>query len=129
VVSEVNRDRQFGEDIQQFNAGILQNKGGSKETSLHQKESRNSIPIEAIDRSEAKPKIPQFDLAEDIMAEQRKITAVRRKAPGKKIEHLKKEQDTKSVSGPARKSIPTSPEQEKVIAEIVAKDIERLFRG
>ena len=28
--------------------------------------------------------IPKFDLAEQIMAEQRKITAIKRKAPGKK---------------------------------------------
>ena len=30
--------------------------------------------------------IPRFDLAEDIMAEQRKFTSIKRKAPDKKVE-------------------------------------------
>ena len=72
---------------------------------------------EGAETLQEKPEIPSFDLAEEIMAEQRKITAIRRKAPGKKTE-----------AQPVDIEQPLS-EQEKIIAEIVARDIERLCRG
>ncbi len=79
-------------------------------------------PVVSINKKEEaetlqeKSEIPSFDLAEEIMAEQRKITAIRRKAPGKKTDNI--EQPTSALS-----------EQEKIIAEIVARDIERLCGG
>lgn len=60
--------------------------------------------------------IPKFDLAEQILAEQRKITAIRRKAPGKKPQ------------APDRQPQSILSEQEQIIAEIVARDIEKLYR-
>ena len=73
--------------------------------------------------------IPQFDLAEEILAEQRKITAIRRKAPG-----VHKEPELETVKAhpsgqAAEQSAATEPEQNRIIAEIVARDIERLCRG
>lgn len=73
--------------------------------------------------------IPQFNLAEEILAEQRKITAIRRKAPGvqkePKLEALKAQ-----PSGHAtERSAGTEPEQNSIITEIVARDIERLCRS
>lgn len=79
--------------------------------------------------------IPKFDLAEQIMAEQRKISAVRRKGPGKKTRA-----ETGGVedvlAGPpqraaGRDKLPVSLQQEtflepEVIAKIVVEDIERL---
>ncbi len=75
---------------------------------------------------EEKPmEIPRFDLAEEIMAEQRKITAIKRKRPEKKMEtearggvgsfHYALEPQRLTLSG-----------QEDIIAEIVARDIKRL---
>jgi hypothetical protein len=72
------------------------------------------------------PEIPTFDLAEEIMAEQRRLTAIRRKAPGQKNEAQRPELQAQPVDH--TKGQPLS-EQEKIIAEIVAKDIERLYRG
>jgi hypothetical protein len=46
-------------------------------------ERANDVPAEAADVEQKKSEIPKFDLAEEIMAEQRKITAIRRKAPPK----------------------------------------------
>ena len=43
----------------------------------------DDVPAEAADVEQKKGKIPKFDLAKEIMAEQRKITAIRRKAPSK----------------------------------------------
>jgi hypothetical protein len=72
--------------------------------------------------------IPTFDLAKQIMAEHRKITAVKRKGPGKKAKHLKKQHPVELI---ARKVVPGSivsgPQQ--IIADIVARDIENLCVG
>jgi hypothetical protein len=73
--------------------------------------------------------IPSFDLAEEIMAEQRKITAIRRKAPGKKTEVQRLKLETRIADHIIDQSKPLLSEQEKIIAEIVAKDIEKLCRG
>jgi hypothetical protein len=70
--------------------------------------------------------IPKFDLAEDIMAEQRRITAIKRKSPAKKIEVL----SPPSAVGPAGpQQWPKPQAQGQIIAEIVARDIEKFCRG
>jgi len=72
--------------------------------------------------------IPKFDLAEQIMAEQRKIAATKRKGPGKKAEPPRpprKAQSTASYAAPPR----ILSEQQQIIAEIVSRDIEKLFAG
>jgi hypothetical protein len=56
--------------------------------------------------------IPQFDLARQIMAEQRRVTAARRKRPG-----------PAAIPGPEPV---TGPSPGSVLAQIVARDIERL---
>lgn len=71
--------------------------------------------------------IPKFDLAEQIMAEQRKISAVRRKGPGKRVKKAKPpiaESSVRVVEEP-----PIHLEQDKIIAEIVARDINNLLKG
>lgn len=72
--------------------------------------------------------IPRFDLAEEIMAEQRKITAMRRKSPGetKAESHEKESLSTGYIIG---QPAPRWPEQEQIISEIVARDIEKLCKG
>ena len=62
------------------------------ETDTNKQNDTRDLPTEpagtAREASESRPsdgrsEIPKFDLAEQILAEQRKITAIRRKAPGK----------------------------------------------
>jgi len=73
--------------------------------------------------------IPKFDLAEQIMAEQRKVTAIRRKAPGKKTKTPDRKPRIQST-GYAFKSPPqVLSEKELIIAEIVARDIEKLYQA
>jgi hypothetical protein len=72
------------------------------------------------------PEIPKFDLAEDIMAEQRRITAIKRKSPAKKIEVVSSPSD---VGSAGLQQWPKPWAQEQIIAEIVARDIEKLCRG
>jgi hypothetical protein len=83
---------------------------------------------EEAETSEETPEIPSFDLAEEIMAEQRKITAIRRKAPGQKTEAQRLKPETQIDDHSIEQPKPLLSEQEKIIAEIVAKDIEKLCR-
>ena len=76
-----------------------------------------------------KGEIPKFDLAEDIMAEQRKVTAIKRKAPNKKNEFQSQEPEVESTSYTIEQPAPALSEQDKIITEIVARDIERLCQG
>ena len=72
--------------------------------------------------------IPRFDLAEEIMAEQRKVTAIKRKPPGKKTETQSKEDELESTGYVVKQLPETLSEQEQIIAEIVARDIQQFCR-
>lgn len=76
----------------------------------------NSEKIEQINE------IPKFDLAEKILAEQRKITAIRRKAPGQQHE-------AESTDYVTKWSRPVLSEQRQIITEIVERDIKTLRDG
>jgi len=120
--------------------------------------------------SDGRGEIPKFDLAEQILAEQRKITAIRRKAPGKaqrlpslappllsatadkgikrvqaqdgaagkkteprpsdgRGEPPAQEGEAESIGYTIKQPPLTLSEQGQIIAEIVARDIEKLRRG
>lgn len=66
--------------------------------------------------------IPSFDLADEIMAEQRKLTSSTRKSPSKKIEPLRPAGTF--INGPAENSESVNPQQEQIIRDIVRRDIE-----
>jgi len=85
------------------------------------------LPTEPAGAVRETSKIPKFDLAEQILAEQRKITAIRRKAPGQKPKVPDQQTQAKSIG--YTRPPPTLSEQEQIIAEIVARDIEKLYRG
>ena len=74
-------------------------------------------------------KIPKFDLAEQIMAEQRKITAIRRKAPGQKTKTPDQRPRIQSTDYAVKQPDSALSQKELIIAEIVARDIEKLYRG
>lgn len=74
-----------------------------------------------------KSEIPKFDLAEEIMAEQRRITAIKRKSPTQKIKAQDQKLQVKSVGHTIEQ--PKLSEQDEIITEIVARDIEKLCRG
>ena len=156
------------------------------ETDTNKQDDTDVLRAEDIqDASEPRPsdgrgEIPKFDLAEQILAEQRKITAIRRKAPGKpqrlpslappllsatadkgvtrvqaqdgvagkktesrpsdgRGEPPAREREVESIGytiNPARQKTGgvkppplTLSEQGQIIAEIVARDIEKLRRG
>ena len=88
--------------------------------------------MQGIDQDEsADPKdIPQFNLADDIMAEQRRLSAVRRKGPLME-ERRQKTEDRRpfSVVSFASSSQSYTSHWDPVLADIVARDIERLCKG
>ena len=87
------------------------------------------IQAEVINTEHRRSEIPRFNLAEKIMAEQRRITAVRRKGPGQTDEGQKQVQEVESVSDTKEQMSAELSEQEQIIVEIVARDVERLCRG
>ncbi len=85
-------------------------------------------PKSAKDRSNTKNagNIPQFDLAEEILAEQRKITALRRTAPTQKVETPNNYQQTKPTGFTIEQLQALLSQQQQIVADIVARDIEKL---
>ena len=73
--------------------------------------------------------IPKFDLAEQILAQQRSLACNKRKSPEKKIETFLPQSDTCPTGQAAFRPIPSFPQQDLIIIkEIVARDIDKLCR-
>ena len=86
-------------------------------------------PEKSASAQQERSEIPKFDLTEEIMAEQRKITAVRRQAPGERKEPRGQELKAKPAGPVGVQPTAVQSYEEKIIAEIVARDIERLRGG
>jgi hypothetical protein len=97
--------------------------------SVEMKEDTMRAPEGDAEVQQAESEIPRFDLAEKIMAEQRRITAIRRKAPGKQIERGTEKPADVPAGHIVGQPISTESYEDKIIADIVARDIERLCRG
>ena len=120
VVSEAESNKQTDADI-------LRARDIIPDSPKHNEVDSAPPPLRA---KQEEAKIPRFDLAEEIMAEQRKIAATKRKAPGKKTEAERLEPQAEPVGYTTiEPPTPASPEQNRIIAEIVARDIERMCRG
>ncbi len=144
-MSKVENNKQIDADILQCKADILRAhdvmpEGKEPKTQNTEQEPKSqtsreiTISSEAVEKStkdkrQGKIEIPRFDLAEDIMAEQRKITAIKRKAPDKKAEAQSQEPEAESIGYTIGQPTPALSEQGQIIAEIVARDIEKLCRG
>ncbi len=90
--------------------------------------------IRAGGNQTGRQEVPRFNLAEQIMAEQRKSSSVKRKAPSSKIAVEQQQvNDEKSVSLSEQEAIreekQISPVQQEIITRIVGQDIERLFNS
>ena len=82
---------------------------------------------EPEDTAQKEAGIPRFNLVDQIMSEQRKVASIKRKGPGKNKEanHTSKARLMDSIMKPPLILL----QQEKIIAEIVARDIQKLHRG
>jgi len=81
-----------------------------------------------MDTAQKEGEIPKFDLADHIMSEQRKTAAIKRKGPGRINKAINHKQDSRTT-GYYIKQQPMLSQQERIIAEIVARDIQNLCRG
>jgi len=73
--------------------------------------------------------IPTFDLGQQILAEQRKVAAVKRKGPGMRGAAPPRIPQAQPASGTDGRLGAELSERDRIIAEIVARDIGRLCRG
>jgi hypothetical protein len=108
------------------NFSVSKSKRARDSNNPGQEDSQDLLSAEAANTKDTEGQksgeVPKFDLAEDIMAEQRKVTASKRKAPGQR--------NQAKVIGYAIEQLASAPkEHEKIIAEIVAGDIEKLRKG
>lgn len=151
-MSDGEQKKPIDDDILQSKADILRARdiipGKPKPSATDQPDKKQTPPPQEIEHKDAEsgpeevqnedtavaesaeqePEIPQFDLAQDILAEQRKAAAVRRKGPAGQAKAEGKgpqaRLDAHVVEPP-----PPEPEADRIITEIVARDIERLGRG
>lgn len=121
----------MGKDKSVKNSSAKKRKQSSKKRvsrPVAKKSSLNEPSTRREDAMQETNEMPKFDLAEQIMAEHRKSTSVRRKGPAKKAKLLKKQHPAELI---ARNIMPgpivNGPEE--IIAEIVARDIENLCMG
>jgi hypothetical protein len=89
----------------------------------------NSEKTKKLAKDRSNGNIPNFDLADDIMAKHREITAVKRKAPAKKIEAPGIKQQAGPTATAIEQTTPSLLIQQKIVADIVARDIEKLCCG
>ena len=73
--------------------------------------------------------LPRYDLAENILAEQRRVASRRRRAPSHAVEAPTVRGELRTAE-PSILELPSEdlPELQRIVAEIVARDIERLCR-
>ena len=81
---------------------------------------------ELTSASQNASEVPKFDLKEEILAEQRKTSSIKRKAPGAKFKIPDYERKVELIAFRKERAKPDKYEQESIVAEIVARDIEKL---
>ena len=140
AVIKTDNNKQIDTDILQSKADILRASDiipSSKKKTFQELKSQQTtrstgFPVDGTKKSaetaQKQAEIPKFDLAEEIMAEQRQITAIRRKGPGEKNEVQSRIDEVKSIGYAIKQPTQESSQQEQIIAEIVARDIEKLCR-
>jgi hypothetical protein len=124
-----NSAEYLGEDSLVSDMKGIQDLNGPEQENSQDRLSIKAANAKDITKGQTVSEVPKFDLAEDIMAEQRKVTAARRKAPGRRKQPTPIRNQAK-VLGYVLEQLSSAPkEQEKIIAEIVAVDIEKLRKG
>jgi hypothetical protein len=83
-------------------------------------------PTPPPSQNETQSRIPQFDLASDIMAEQRRLIAAKRKGPGKKTE-TEVIRPRVAAARAVEQPLLHDNEQDELLREIVKRDIEKLL--
>lgn len=120
-MSEEEKDKQINADRPESEKDVLRAHDIIPGTAKDSKDLSGEKPLPQI-----KSEVPKFDLAENIMAEQRKATAGRRKAPGVKVAPQNQKRKVLSTAYNIEDRRVSLSEEDRIIAEIVARDIARL---
>jgi hypothetical protein len=91
-------------------------------------ETENMLSSNNEELARQKVEIPQFDLAGQILSEQRKIASIKRQKPSKKNKKAIFRPKTLSTDSTFKPPAIIS-QQGKIIAEIVARDIQKLRKS
>ena len=86
------------------------------------------IPSVPGQQPQGRPDIPEFDLADQILSNHRKLSSVRRKAPGTKSPPSAEQVEQATPAPIAAQPSRDLAEQDRIISRIVAEDIARLCR-
>ena len=124
--------RGFGRDVPPGN-------GRTRPDVLRIKDIIPGVPGAGANKGVNQVDIPRFDLAQDIMAEHRRLTAIRRKGPDGNAAvssiqpqistDLPSLLDTRYSQSSIEHRVSRIVDWDPIIADIVAKDIERLCSG
>ncbi len=89
------------------------------------------ISDEVLPATGGREDIPTLDLGEKILAEQRRTTARTRRAPGAAapVSNDFEDETPSVVAGPVEAASDDVAQLQQIVAEIVARDIERLCQG
>ena len=138
-VKETQRKERRGELSHSVSGEERRALADTKAFSIEAGDTRSGSPLTLDKTPENKEKqdkgksdIPRFDLADDLMAAHRKAAAGRRRAPSEKTKQPPQVQ--KQPQPAEAKNIEKPPdsqqaEEDRIIAQIVAADIEKLYRG
>jgi len=118
IVPPYNTQRHPEQPLKQTDSSLNTNQ-------IHQQETGATESSDVVKKVN---EIPKFDLAEQIMAEQRKITSIRRKAPGRKPKAPEGQPQIQPIASASKQQVCALPEKDMIISEIVARDIEKLYR-
>jgi len=122
-MSKVDNNKRDDDDVLRAGDIIPPYKVQPAQTSASQAEQR------ATGRLAAEREIPRFNLAEEIMAEQRKVAAVKRKAPSRNgVIPIRPQSKTESVRHAVMPPTMLLFNQQQAITEIVARDIAQMRR-
>ena len=138
IVPSYNKEKHREQDLSTTKAGQrkdVPSQDGQNQTlkeaasphSISPKQHAETGATESVGVVQKENEIPKFDLAEQIMAEQRKFTAIRRKAPCQKTKSPDRQPQIKSTGYAIKPPQQVLLEKDLIIAEIVARDIEKLY--
>jgi hypothetical protein len=101
-----------------------------RESSQAQDRTDSTMDTGAEDAGLAQGEVPKYDLAENILAEQRRVASRRRRAPSPTQQELAEGSPEPRRAELSAIELPSEdlPELQRIVAEIVARDIERLCR-
>jgi len=80
----------------------------------------------AAEAARSVPEIPEFNLAEQILAEQRKVSALRRKGPAR-ARRIQAAKTSEAAGANITQAESAESSVESIVSEIVARDIEEML--